>query len=184
MTIEVMLDIETMSVESNAAVVSIGAVKFDPHGSIGTVGDPDNPEYTHFHQRVELASLADAGFHFSGQTLKWWLQQSEEARTALLEDPVEIDVALSRFYLWFGDVSLPTWGNGSAFDNVILRNAYQRLGGTCPYKFTHDRCYRTMKSLFPNVPYVKPELAHSAVSDALAQAVHLQKLFNRINFKG
>lgn len=184
MGIEVMLDIETMSVESNAAVVTIGAVKFDPHGPIGVLGDPDNPEYTHFHQAVELRSLSEAEFHIDGATIAWWLNQDTMPREALLKEPVDIASALSRFYLWYGDVSVPTWGNGSGFDNVILRNAYQRLGGVCPFKFHHDRCFRTIKSLFPDVSYLPSVVAHHAMYDAEAQAVHLQKLFNRINFNG
>lgn len=180
MTIEVMIDLETMSVESNAAIVSIGAVKFDPYGTIGVLNDPNDPEYAPFHQRVELYSLEEAGFHFSGHTIKWWLEQSDAARTALLDDPVNIATALSRFYMWFGDTSLPTWGNGAGFDNVILRNAFQRLGGTCPFKYSHDRCFRTMKALFPEVSYIGPITAHNALQDAEAQAMHLQKLYNRI----
>lgn len=184
MTIEVMLDLETMSVESHAAVVSIGAVKFDPRGDIGVLGDPSNPDYVPFHQNVELYSLEEAGFHFSGQTIKWWLEQSDEARKALVSEPVDIGTALARFFLWFGDTSLPTWGNGAGFDNVILRNAYHKLGAQCPFKFAHDRCFRTMKALFPDVPYIAPVVAHDALQDAEAQAMHLQKLYNRINFKG
>jgi exodeoxyribonuclease VIII len=184
MSIEVMLDLETMSTESNAAIVSIGAVKFNPHGDIGVLGDPDNPDYAHFHQAVELHSLTDAGFHISGQTIRWWMEQSDAARQSLFIEPVSLDVALSRFYLWFGDESLPTWGNGAGFDNVVLRNAYQKLGGTSPFKFRHDRCYRTIKSMFPDLPFLPPTIAHNAMCDAEAQAMHLQKMFNRINFKG
>lgn len=181
---QVMIDLETMGIDSHAPIVAIGAVKFDPHGQIGQLGDPNNPEYQHFHQRIELHSLSEAGFTFGGNTIKWWLQQGEEARTALLTDPVDIASALSRFYLWYGEVSVPTWGNGAGFDNVILRNAYERLGGVCPFKFRDDRCYRTIRSLHPDIPYTAPKVAHDAMEDAAAQAVHLQKLFNRINFKG
>jgi hypothetical protein len=188
MAIEVMLDLETMGVHSDAPVVSIGAVKFDPRGTVGQLGDASDPEYKHFHVAVDLYSLEEAGFRFSGQTLKWWLQQSDAARKALLgtEDnpPVHIATALSLFYQWFGDESLPTWGNGAGFDNVILRNAYERMGGACPFKFSHDRCFRTMKALFPDVPFALPMVAHDAQQDAEAQAFHLQKLFNRINFQG
>ncbi len=176
MAIEVMVDLETLSVESNAAIISIGAVKFDMFGSIGTLGDPADPEYKHFYQTIEMHSLTDAGFHVEGSTVAWWMEQSDEARKALLTDPVDVGTALSRFYAWFGEVSLPTWGNGAGFDNVILRNAFQKLGGHCPFKFSHDRCFRTMKSLRPILPYVGPLVAHNALQDAEAQAMHLQKL--------
>jgi exodeoxyribonuclease VIII len=184
MTIEVMVDLETMGIAHDSPIVSIGAVKFDPYGTIGELGDSTNPEYAHFHMAVEFHSLTEAGFVFNGKTVEWWLKQSDAARKSILENPVSVAAALSAFYLWFGDDSLPTWGNGAGFDNVILRNAYLRLGGTCPYKFRHDRCYRTINSLFPDLPYYPPVVAHNALNDAMAQAVHLQKMFNRLNFKG
>lgn len=188
MSIEVMLDLETMSIESDAAIVSIGAVKFDPLGPIGTLGNAADPEYQHFHAAVEMYSLEEAGFRFGGKTISWWLGQPDAVRQALLgteeAPPQHIGSVLSAFYRWFGDVSLPTWGNGAGFDNVILRNAYQRLGGVAPFKYVDDRCFRTIKALFPDVPFAKATLQHNALEDAMAQAVHLQKLFNRINFKG
>jgi exodeoxyribonuclease VIII len=184
MSIEVMLDLETMGVAHDSPIISIGAVKFDPRGTIGELGDPSNPEYGHFHVAVEFHSLTEAGFVFDGKTVAWWLEQSDDARKSILMDPMPIASALSMFYLWFGEVSRPTWGNGAGFDNVILRNAYLRLGGTAPFKYSHDSCYRTMRMLFPDVPYVPPVTAHNALSDAEAQAAHLQKLFNRLNFKG
>jgi len=180
MSVEVMIDLETLSTESSAAIISIGAVKFDPRGAIGTTGDGD-PDYMPFRQNIDLYSLEEAGLHFGGQTIKWWMEQSPEARESVLADAVDIGTALSRFYVWFGDKSMPTWGNGAGFDNVILRNAYQKLGGQCPFKFSHDRCFRTMKALFPDVPYVVPAIPHDPLQDAEAQVVHLQKLYNFIS---
>lgn len=179
MSLEVMLDLETMSTNSSAAIVSIGAVKFDPTGKIGELGDPTNPEYAPFYCTVELPSCIDAGLHVSGSTIEWWLNQEKAAQAALTGEPRwPIEKALGEFWIWFGSQSMPTWGNGADFDCVILHNAYEKLHGTAPFKFYHHRCFRTMKSLFPDVPYVKPTLAHHALSDAEAQAIHLQKLFN------
>jgi hypothetical protein len=181
---DVMLDIETMGVGPNAAVASIGAVKFNPRGAIGVLGNPQEENYQHFHRTVLLQSLSDSEFQFDGATVAFWLEQNDEARAALLADAQPLDTVLSAFWDWYGPTSVPTWGNGAGFDNVILRNAYTKLAGVCPFKFYHDRCFRTMKALFPDVQYVKPTLAHHALQDAEAQAIHLQKLFNRINFSG
>jgi hypothetical protein len=183
--LEVMLDLETMSTSSNSAIVSIGAVKFDPRGEIGVLGDPANAEYQPFYCTVNLASCIDAGMHVSGATVMWWLEQEEAAQKALSAEPHwPIEKALGEFWIWFGGESLPTWGNGADFDCVVLHNAYEKLHGAAPFKYHDRRCFRTMKSLFPNAAYVKPTLAHHALSDAEAQAVHLQKLFNFINQKG
>jgi exodeoxyribonuclease VIII len=181
MSLEVMLDIETMSVRSNAAIVAIGAVKFDPRGPVGELGDPNDPEYQHFHVSVDLGSCIEAELHVEGRTVMWWMDQSNEARAVLRADPnLPLDHALSRFFVWFGQTPMPTWGNGAGFDNVIVRNAYDQLGGVAPFRFYDDRCFRTMKALAPNIPYVKPLVPHNALEDAKAQAVHLQKVFAQL----
>jgi exodeoxyribonuclease VIII len=178
---EVMLDLETLSTETNAAIISIGAVKFEPRALVtGKLGDPSDPEYKHFYCNVEFHSLSSEGFHFEGRTVQWWMEQTKEARDSLFVDAKNIETALGLFWTWFGPKSLPTWGNGAGFDNAILRSAYRKFHGVTPFDFYHDRCFRTMKSLFPDVPYVKPTLAHNALSDAEAQAIHLQKIFNFI----
>jgi exodeoxyribonuclease VIII len=180
-----MVDLETMSTNSHASIVSIGAVKFDPHGKVGVLGDPSNSEYKPFFCTVDLVSCIDAGMHVSGQTVMWWLEQEKAAQTSLKGEPHwPIEKALGEFWIWFGGTSVPTWGNGADFDCVVLNNAYERLHGAAPFTYHHRRCFRTMKALFPDVTYVKPVLAHHALSDAEAQAVHLQKLFNFINQKG
>lgn len=184
MSMHVMLDLETFSVQPDAAIISIGAVKFDPYTTIGVLGDSGNNEYTHFYANVELHDVVTVlERKVDGQTLAWWLDQPQETRDALKDDPVPLNVALSRFWEWFGPESLPTWGNGAGFDNVILRRSFEALGGVTPFKFYHDRCFRTLKAMFPGVEYVKPEHAHHALSDAAAQAVHLQKIFSFLTLK-
>lgn len=187
MSLEVMLDLETLSIKHNAAMISIGAVKFDPYGTIGQLGDPANPEYKPFYMTIDMHDVVNVHkFHVDGQTVKWWLsdQVTNEARAALQQDAQPLEVTLQKFWEWYGPESLPTWGNGANFDNAILRNAFEELAGIAPFRFYHDRCFRTMKAMFPHVPYVKPTLAHHALSDAEAQAIHLQKLCNFLHNRG
>lgn len=188
MSLEVMLDLETLSIQPDAAIISIGAVKFNPCGIIGQLGDPKDTNYRPFYAVLDLHSVVtEHGFRADGQTIKWWMSDkvSQEARAPFNSvETVPLEVALSSFWEWFGPESMPTWGNGANFDNVILRSAFDKLHGTCPFKFYHDRCFRTVKSLYPGVEYVKPTLAHHALSDAEAQAIHLQKLFNHLYNRG
>lgn len=184
MSLECMLDLETLSIAPTAAIISIGAVKFDPYGTIGQLMDPKYTEYKPFYATIDMHSVVtDHGFTVDGQTIKWWMSDNvtNEARSALQIDTQPLEVVLSSFWEWYGPESMPTWGNGANFDNMILRNAYEKLGGVCPFKFYHDRCFRTIKSMLPGVQYVKPTLAHHALSDAEAQAIHLQKLYNFLN---
>lgn len=163
--INVMLDLETFSTRSNAAIVSIGAVKFEDDKILDT-----------FYCTIDAATCKAAGLHIDKETLAWWAQQSKEARDALLVDNLPLEVALNKFTAWFGTKSLPTWGNGAGFDNVIMENAYRAIGQKRPWLPWDDRCYRTVKNLF-NIPIDKREgTYHNALDDALTQTKHLIKI--------
>ena len=159
----VMLDLETMGTSSNAAIIAIGAVKFDKE-----VTDK-------FHVIIDLQSSMDAGLEIDGNTVLWWMQQSDDARAHFKKEGVSLTDALMMFYEWFeyGD---EVWGNGAAFDNVILLNAYKAVGLQPPWKFWKDRCYRTLKSLYPEITKNRVGTLHCAVDDAESQARHLIKI--------
>lgn len=160
-----MIDLETYSTHSNAAIASIGAVKFEDDQIIDT-----------FYCTIDPASCKQHGLHFEKSTLEWWQQQSKEARDALLKDNVDLETALVKFANWYGNKSLPTWGNGAAFDNVIMENAYRTIGVKRPWLPWEDRCYRTMKNLV-NIPIDKRDgTYHNALDDAMTQTKHLIKI--------
>lgn len=163
--INVMIDLETFSTRSNAAIVSIGAVKFQDDQILDT-----------FYCTVDAMSCKQAGLHIDKETVAWWSKQSKEARDALLVDPQPLEQALNKFTAWFGTQSLPTWGNGAGFDNVIMENAYRAIGQKRPWLPWDDRCYRTMKNLV-NIPIEKRDgVYHNALDDALTQTRHLIKI--------
>ena len=167
----VMVDLETMGTGSYAAIVSIGAVKFDPDAPF----DPATAES--FYAVISLASAMKAGLRVEADTVMWWLDQSLPAVQAFTRaEKVGLDEALLAFSAWFGEESLPVWGNGATFDNVILRNAFAAVGLDCPWSYKHDRCYRTIKNLKPPVPPVEFGTAHDALDDAIAQTLTLLKI--------
>jgi inhibitor of KinA sporulation pathway (predicted exonuclease) len=63
------------------------------------------------------------------------------------------------------------WGNGAAFDNTILAAWFKHFN--LPWDFRKDRCYRTVKNMFPGVPYQFVGTKHNALADATNQAEHL-----------
>jgi exodeoxyribonuclease VIII len=94
----------------------------------------------------------------------------------LLKNNLPLEACLIAFSDWYGKKSLPTWGNGASFDNVIMDNAYRAVNMTRPWLPWEDRCYRTMKNLV-NIPIDKREgVYHNALDDALTQAKHLMKI--------
>ena len=160
----IMLDLETMGNSSNAAIVAIGAVKFDVANGITDT----------FYQKVDLESAVDNGGIMDPSTVIWWLGQNDAARKEMQNGGELISSALGSFKNWIGDgLRVRVWGNGAAFDNVILANAYKRLVFGAPWPHWNDRCYRTIKAMYPDVPKVLPTVAHHALADAEAQARHL-----------
>ena len=163
--INVMIDLETYSTRSNAAIASIGAVKFEGAEIVDT-----------FYCTIDPETCKAAGLHFDRETLLWWSKQSKEARAALLKDNISLQQALTDFARWYGNKSLPTWGNGAAFDNVLMENAYRAIDVKRPWLPWEDRCYRTMKNIV-NIPIDKREgTYHNALDDALTQTKHLIKI--------
>lgn len=172
--LNVMIDLETMGKNSNAAIVAIGAVIFHPEKN--TLGE-------FFYKTVDLESSIRNGGVVDASTINWWLAQGESARAALLVQPEHIAQVLYDFRHWLErnqDVTeeVLMWGNGAAFDNVILANAYRRNENDAPWAFWNDRCYRTVKSLHPHIKMMRSGTHHNALDDAISQAEHLMIMLN------
>ena len=167
-----MLDLETMGNGPTSAIISIGAVYFDKTG----LGDT-------FYQKISLASAVDAGCTMDPSTVLWWMNQSYDARREFIGNSKEasLEAALDAFASFYKPSTL-LWGNGSDFDNAILANAYRALGKKQPWAYKNNRCYRTVKNLFPDAP--KPadnSLAHNALEDARWQAKHMVMIWKAIS---
>lgn len=176
MTSHVMIDLETMGIGNDAAIVSIGAVKFNPMG----FGVDDA-----FYVGVSLASSAAFGLKLDADTVMWWLDKDRDiARRALLtSDFVDLPTALEGFSMWFGEKSLPTWGNGATFDNVVMRNAFKKVGLECPWSYRDDRCFRTFKNLAVGIDPPDNPMLHQALNDATAQALHMQAIVKHLGLQ-
>lgn len=165
----VMLDLETMGTTASAAIVSIGAVTFT-----------SDKVLKRFHTGVDLDSCLARGLRVDGGTVRWWLTQPEAARNQLLAlRTLPLKEALSAFTAWIGDEEVLMWGNGAAFDNVILRSAYLACRMPTPWTHWNDRCYRTVKRQAPGVKIVRKGTHHNAQDDAESQALHLIEIWKR-----
>jgi exodeoxyribonuclease VIII len=170
----VMIDLETMGTRPNSPVVSIGAVAFQPwrqhkDGEVQLGGIVSK-----FYEVIDLAWSVRDGAVIEPETVIWWLGQGDKAREAITRRGIEPKVALQRFSDWLGPWEpMGVWGNGASFDNVMLTEAYRRAGIKAPWPFWQDRCYRTIKSLYPQVELVRMGEHHNALDDAISQAMHL-----------
>jgi hypothetical protein len=174
MKMQIMLDLETLGTTPGSAILAIGAVKFGG-GHI----------HSEFYQRVSLKSCVQYDLKMEPDTVLWWLQQPDEARLEITKEGQHLAAVLQSFSNWIyekvesfvpfiEDVKL--WGNGAAFDNVLLSVAYDRAGLTLPWKYSNDRCYRTVKNLYPDVQMECSGTHHNALDDARSQAMHLMNM--------
>lgn len=165
-----MLDLETMGTRAGAAIISIGAVLFDPRG---------NEVVGQYYQVIDHASCVKYGLKIDPDTILWWMRQSDAARGALCNpsiDRVDLKEALVDFACWLPSKGVRIWGNGSDFDNTILGAAYDAVGMPQPWNFWNNRCYRTVKNMKPSVELERVGTYHNALDDAKSQAIHLQKI--------
>ncbi len=169
-----MLDLETLGKGNKAVVSAIGIVMFDP---VAKTIDKANG----FYQLVDVQSCVDHGLQMDVSTVLWWMKQSDAARAIYTTDKPKpkLPSVLDALIEWFGGRDIPVWGNGATFDNVILRNAFNACGHEAPWSYWNDRCYRTMKSLHPDVKMARTGTHHNAYDDAVSQANHLINILNQ-----
>lgn len=159
-----MVDLETMSVANNAAILAIGAVAFDRDG----VGEK-------FYATMSLEECAEYEMDISPSTVLWWMKQSDAARAELWAPATRtVAQALRDFATFYQTQQCETvWGNGATFDNVILASAYDALGLPRPWKYSADRCFRTIKAVMPAEDVPRVGTHHNALDDAVWQAEYL-----------
>lgn len=165
MSNNVMIDLETMDTASTAAIVSIGAVKFNKESILDE-----------FYAIIDLADCVNHGLTMSPSTVQWWISQPNKSDTFDGNKSNLLAPTLLTFAKWLGD-GARVWGNGSDFDNVILRNAYDACNLPLPWKYYNNMCYRTIKNLFPTAMN-RVGSHHNALDDAKSQALHLIDICN------
>lgn len=162
-----MVDIETLGSRTGSEVLSIGAVYFDSKGVSGQ-----------FYSTVDCAGL---GLTQDEDTLKWWSEQSAEARTILTEVRTPAEFAFKAFNEFVDGRRV--WGYGSTFDNMQLRAAFAAAGIKPNWTYRDDVCFRTLRLVGAkfNLPYVRIGTHHNALDDALTQAVAAVQILNRLD---
>jgi len=170
MKTQVMLDLETLGNTPGSVIVSIGAVKFGK----GRIAD-------RFYVVVDAGSCVAHGLHMDVSAVQWWMKQDDAARKVVAEGGgTALPEALKQFAEWVADPLAEVWGNGSNFDNVLLGVAYNKVGQRLPWRFTNDRCYRTVARMRPDIAMERTGTFHNALNDAESQALHLMAVLQAI----
>ncbi|HBT0144809.1 TPA: exonuclease [Klebsiella pneumoniae] len=182
--VHVMVDLETMGKKHNAPIVAIGAVFFDP--ATGSIGES-------FYKVVCLESSVNWGAVIDPSTVIWWLKQSSEASSAIVnDDAIPLQDALLQFREFVSDnvaggsKKAQVWGNGASFDNSILRSSYDCIAEDYPWEYWNDRDVRTMVELGQAISF-DPKTTipfegsrHNALADAIHQARYVSAIWQRI----
>lgn len=164
--LHILLDLETLSTKSNAAVSEIAAISLESGASFSSLIAPS-----------ELPQ-----FDVNSDTVEWHDQQ-KEGRNYLeflnLRGSFCTTVA-NDFITWLhqqaGDRRVILWTQGTDFDIPILRNLLSFSGLEFPCRHDDVRDFRTVAKLFPEIKYTKGN--HSALDDVAKMHIHFQKLLN------
>lgn len=174
---DVMVDLETLDVGPDAAIVQIGAVAFNARGDLAVPVEDLLAEAPRLQINVSLRTAVAAGGTIGADTVLWWLRQSEQARAEFAKpDLAGLEDALFDFADWwrtYADPEAHLWGNGADFDPVILGRSFDRLGLVRPWVRWNVRCFRTLRAEHCGLQYQRQGLAHRALDDALSQARHV-----------
>jgi DNA polymerase III epsilon subunit-like protein len=168
-----MIDLETLGLQYNAAIISIGAVQFDI--STGEM-------ITKFHQNIEWASALQYG-DADPDTVAWWSKQSTAAKYGL-EHPKQrpSDEVFNEFAEFLGDDPI-VWGNPSTFDISKLEYRFLHIN---PWEFWNIRDVMTYKQLGDElcnydarkIPFEGTK--HNAMDDAVHAAKYVSEIYQRI----
>lgn len=183
----VMLDLETIGKGHRAAIVTIGAVFFDPMtGELGA----------EFEAHIDLRDSARFG-EIDPDTVLWWLGQSDEARAAIAynvdgDKRMALLQALQKFQEWLmQEGKRPcVWGNGAGFDCTIMASAYDAVNKVRFIGYWNgfkDRDVRTVVDMGRDLLGFDPKkdmpfegVAHRALDDAKHQARYVSAIYQRM----
>jgi len=173
-----MIDMETLDTSPYCVILTIGVVRFDPHGS-GVVQKlelrPTIEDQTEIYNRV-----------INDDTIRWWGEQSPEAQEEAMGDRgrQSFRECLEELYK-FGWNRRAVWSNGAAFDVVVAETAFRQVftdkPNPIPWPFYTVRDTRTLYEL-ANVKLKDGgyTTTHKAVEDAERQAIKVQEAYRKL----
>lgn len=171
-----MIDLETLSTNPNATILTVGGVKFDPYTQI----EPSQGMYF----RVDVDSQTAMGRDVMQETLDWWGTQDKEIMEEALgdNDRISISEMLKTINKWCVGVDV-FWSQGPLFDYAILQDFYAQMKTPVPWNYWQIRDSRTLFSLVPRDPNEKRTGLHNALEDCYFQAKKVQKTYKQLGIK-
>lgn len=164
---DLMIDFETLGQDPSTCVISLGAVFFDPE--TGQKGPT-------FYMAFDIDEQIKRGRTITGDTLKWWFNQSNGAKKVFNEKAKPAKEVLELFAKWvLGQATISKikpWGNGSTFDISIIEDMFRMYDIKCPWLYYNVYDLRTFKRFIANNEKVPKSVGvdHNALDDSINQA--------------
>lgn len=177
MTTAVMLDLETLGTRPDCAIMTLGAVKFNPYN---IDSDPGPGIYL----KMDLEEQLIMGRTVDDGTIEWWARQDAQVRTEAWEGGdrssiQDLKQELNRFLVGVDEI----WCQGPVFDIAILEDLYRSQKWGFPWNFWQIRDSRT---LFKVVNYRLEsgrDQAHNALLDCVYQAEAVQRIYKQLKLQ-
>lgn len=188
-----MVDIETLSTAVNAAVLSIGAVEFDPmSGKIER----------EFYHELDLSEQKNR--HIDASTVQWWVKQclvntdniefltkpnSQKDNVAFILVRLGAFIAGNdNFYLERAEdyEKIALWACDPDFDIAILADLYKENNLILPWKFSEPKSVRTVRMLtqIAGMEIPVPKADHNALEDCIRQAKEVSYFIANLQHDG
>ena len=203
MTTHVMLDLETLGVGPFPALLSVGALKFDPHGE-----DVDMTQRS-FYATVDVADCMHLGATVDVDTLMWWMKPEHGAARVWAfhhpnfphhaPPPISCEAIAHRFITWLHINSetgshiprdMCVWSHGLNFDVAIVQRYFAAVGKAWPLGHRAGRDTRTLLELADlhnaegaesiRIPMPPQGIKHHPVWDCYLQARAVQEAYRQI----
>ena len=173
---DIMLDLESLGTRPDCAILTIGAVKFDPY-------TPDSFGDSLYH-RIDVDEQLALGREIQEDTLRWWSTQADDVREEALGEGNRVSLEtlykdLNRFCVGVDAI----WCQGPAFDIVILENIYRQMGWPTPWQFWQIRDSRTLFQVHGDPREKGKAGLHNALEDCISQAQGVQQIFHALKLE-
>ena len=160
----IFVSIETMSTNTNAMILSIGAVKFSFDSGIGES----------FSVNIDMNDSINFR-HYSTDTVGWWRAKPKEIRDKWKSDPKSCLDACREFTEFFDNSDAMVWSKNNLFELTAIKSLYEDVGLDLPWKHWNTMDTRTVFSLLDlKLDY---DVSHIALNDAISGAEHIIKVF-------
>lgn len=191
---DIQIDIETSATCREAKLLSIGACAFKADRAPNLAKLLDHTFYINVGEYDPKLPMIEHAV-----TVAWWEQQGHAAKQVLENDRKDPEEAVRALIRWIQGIHSnygegTVWANPPQFDLSILRYHFDTFGLNCPWHWSRERDFRTLREVarqkhgfIPSEPkavagkegtivFVK----HNALHDAIVQSDKTQQIIQHL----